>query len=255
MTHIEFLGPPGAGKSTIFSELIASDTFYGGTEDDAVRRVFLEKAGPKYRFPYRVTPSVIREFFEDAFMEYRFGHSALEDFIRDHPDFMGALSVAMDSVSYEPEKVFSFCRRSAERYQLGISTVSERETLCLDESFAQRAFAILWREPDESFSLKKYFDSVPTPELVIHVDAPAHLCLERQKQRGRATVAKDWEKDELKTVQTKARRLCSNVRDHLDDGKIDVVTVENTSTVEETTEQIQNYINSHHGSKFYNVSN
>lgn len=241
MTHIEFIGPPGAGKSRIFSELIASDSFYGGTEDDAVRRVFLEKAGPKHRFPYRVTPSVIRGFFEDAFMEYRYGHSALEDFIRDHPDFMGALSVAMDSVSYEPEKVFSYCRRSAERYQLGISTVSERETLCLDESFAQRAFAILWREPDESFSLEKYFASVPIPALVVHVDAPVDLCLERQKERGREVVAKDWETDDPNIVQKKSIDLCFDIHNFLSDNT-SVVTVNNTGTVDEAVRRITSVV-------------
>ncbi len=238
MTHIEFLGPPGAGKSTIFSKLISSDTFYGGTEDNAVQRVFLENAGLKYRFPYKATPSVIREFFEDAFMIYRFGHSALEDFIRDHPDFMGALSVAMDSVSYEPEKVFSYCRCSAERYQLGISTVSEKETLCLDESFAQRAFMILWREPDESFSLENYFNSVPTPELVVHVDAPVNLCLERQQERRRLVVAKNWETDNPKTVQKKLRGLSSTIADHLA-SETSVVTIENTETVEKAVDEIK----------------
>lgn len=241
MTHIEFLGPPGAGKSTIFQNLIISDTFYGGTEDDAVRRVFLEKAGLKYRFPYRVTPSVVRRFFEDAFMEYRFGHSALEDFIRDHPDFMCVLSVAMDSVLYEPEKVFSLCRRSTEQYQLGISTVSERETLCLDEGFAQRAFSILWREPDESFSLKKYFNSVPIPELVVHTDAPVDLCLKRQRERERVVVSKDWETADPKTVQKKSRELCSSIADYLAN-KTSVVTIENTGTIREAVDEIEIYI-------------
>lgn len=238
MTHIEFLGPPGAGKTTIFSKLIASDRFYGGTEDDAVRRIFLEKPGPKYRFLYEVTPSVIRDFFEDKFMEYRYHHCALEDFIRAHPDFMHILSVAMDSVTYEPEKVFSFCKRSAVQYQLGITTVSDKETLCLDEGFAQRAFTILWREPNASFSLEKYFDSVPTPELVVHIDTPVGLCLERQQERGRLVVAKDWERSDLKTVQMKSRELCSIIADRLAN-KTSVVTIENTGTVEEASDEIK----------------
>jgi len=237
MTHIEFLGPPGAGKSTIFTRLIASDTFYGGTKDDAVRRVFFKKAGPKYRLPYRITPSPIRDFLEDAFMQYRFGHSALEDFIRNHPDFVELLSVAMNSVSHEPEKVFSYCKSSAERYQLGVSTVSETETLCLDESFAQRALAILWRQPDELFSLDEYFDTVPISDLVVYVDAPVDLCIERQQKRGRIAIEKDWETDDLRHVQKKTRRLSSDIHEHLND-RTSLITVENTGGVDETVEQI-----------------
>ncbi len=242
MTHIEFIGPPGAGKSTILSNLISSDSFYGGTEEDAVQRVFLNKAGPKYRFPYRAAPSVIRDFFHSNFLEYRFAHSALEDFVCDYPDFMGVLSVAMNSVSYESEKVFSLCRRSAERYQLGISTVSDRETLCLDESFAQRAFAILWREPDESFSLEKYFNSVPIPELVVHVDAPVNLCLERQQERGRLVVAKDWQSADQRTVQKKSRKLCYSIADYLA-RETSVVTINNTGSIAESVKITQEQLN------------
>ncbi len=237
MTHIEFLGPPGAGKSTIFTKLITSECFYGGTEDDAVRRVFLEKSGLKYRILHQITPSPICDFFEDAFMEYRFGHSALKDFIHDHPDFISTLSVAMDSVLYEPEKVFSLCRRSAERYQLGMSTVSETEILCLDKSFAQQALAILWRHPNELFSLNDYFDTVPVSDIVIHVDAPADLCVERQRERGRVTIAKDWETDGPIPAQEKARSYCSEVRNHLDE-RTSLITIENTGTVDEAVEQV-----------------
>jgi len=174
-------------------------------------------------------------------MEYRFGQTALEDFVRTNPAFIKTVAQAMDSVSHEPERVFSLCRRSAERYQLGASTVSPEETLCLDESFAQRAFTILWREPDESFSLQQYFDAVPTPELVVYVDAPTQVCLERQKQRGRMTVAKEWETDELDIVQAKAKELCSDVKNYLD-SETEVLTIENTDTLQKGVEQITSEI-------------
>lgn len=237
MKHIEFFGAPGVGKSTIFSRLTDSDQFFGGVEDDAVRRVFLEKAGLKYRIPYRLTPSVINRFFEDAFIEYRFGHSALEDFIRNHPNFIRILSVAMEAVTYEPEKIFSFCRRSAERYQIGISTVQDGEILCTDESFAQRAFAILWRCSDTVFSLDEYFNAVPIPDVVIHIDAPSDVCIDRQRERGRLVVNKDWETSTPEQVQEKSRELCSRIQDHLAN-ETSVVTVENTDSIEETVDQI-----------------
>ncbi len=237
MTFIEFLGPPGAGKSTIFTQLIASDIFYGGTEDDAVRRMFYKKAGPKHQLAYRITPSPFCNFFENAFMQYRFGHSVLEEFIRNYPDFMNTLSIAMDSVSYEPEKIFSLCRRSAEKYQLGMSTAFKTEVLCLDESFVQRALAILWRQPDELFSLENYFDTVPVSDIVIHVDAPVDVCLERQRERGRITVGKDWETDGPITIQEKARNYCSEIRNHMGEQTC-LITVENTGAVDEVVEQV-----------------
>lgn len=238
MTHIEFLGPPGAGKSTIFSQLIDSNCFYGGTANGAVQRIFLEKAGLKYWLPYRVTPTAIRNFFDNEIIEYRFGHMALEDFLRNYPRFINLLSRSMNAVTYEPEKIFSLCKRSAEQYQLGVSTVADDEVLCLDESFAQRAFAILWREPDDSFSLEEYFESVPSNKLVVHVDAPVDICLERQKQRGNVVVAQDWETDDLEVVQNRARQYCSQIRDYLLK-ETEVITIKNTNSVEEAVEEIE----------------
>jgi len=237
MMHIEFLGQPGAGKSTIHSKLIESGALYGGTKQDAVRRIFFKKATPKQRAIYKLAPNPVLSFLEDNFLEYRFGHNAIEEFIIDFPNYIKMVSVAMDSVTFEPEKVFSLCRRSAEQYQLGASTVSEKELLCLDESFAQRAFSILWRRPNNSFSIHDYINTVPIPTLLIHVDAPIDLCLERQQDRGRMTVAKEWETNEPKQVQNKSRNICNDIREYWAE-ETSVLTIENTGTVEAAVEQI-----------------
>lgn len=235
--YVEFLGQPGAGKSAIYSKLIDSYEIFGGTKQDAVRRMFSKKANIKQQMVYMLLPSFGRSFFDDNFIEYRFSYDAIEDFIRDYPHFITQVSLAMNSVKYEPEKIFSLCRRSAERYQLSASTVSQNEVLCLDESFAQRAFSILWRDPDDSFSLQEYFSSVPMPDLLIHVDAPVDLCIERQQKRGRVTVEKEWENKNLTLAQKRTQDLCFDVYEYLS-SKTSVVTITNTDTIEAAVTKI-----------------
>jgi len=241
MTHIEFLGQPGAGKSTIYSRLIESDVLFGSTKQDAVRRMVLKKSNTKQRAIYKLTPTLVRSFFEDNFLQYRLGHNAIEEFIRNYPEYIKEISIAMESVSHEPERVFSLCQRSAEQYQLGTSTISKEEVLCLDESFAQRAFSILWREPDNQFSMDRYLDVVPIPKLLVYVDAPIDLCLERQQDRGRVTVSKEWETSSLRTVQKKSQNICMNICNHFEN-KTNVVNIKNTGSVSDATERIQQEI-------------
>ncbi len=241
MSHIEFFGPPGAGKSTIYTQLIKSDQFFGGITDDAGMRLLFKKYDAKYNIPYMILPSKFKKFLDDKCLQYRFGHSTLEDFVREFPKFINILSVAMGTVSYEPERVFVMCKRSAEQYQMGIETVRDRETLCLDESFAQRAYTILWRCSDTLFPLEQYFSSVPTPDLLIHVDAPSSVCLDRQRGRNDLVVAKEWETDDLEQVLDKSRNICNKVRDYWA-RETSVVTIENTGTVEASVEQVSSEI-------------
>jgi len=237
MTYIEFLGAPGVGKSAIHSQLLKSSQLFGGVEDDAVKRFFLNRAGPKYKVPYQLTPSVITRFFDKEFIQYRLGHAALEDFIREYPNFIQILLVAMEAASYESEKIFSLCRRSAEQYQMSASTVKNGEILCLDESFAQRAFTILWRCSDTSFPLEDYFTVVPVPDLVVHVDAPSDVCLDRQRKRGRVAVETDWETNEPKQVQDESRKICERIRNHLK-RETSILYIENTGSINSSVNRI-----------------
>jgi len=237
MTHIEFLGAPGVGKSTIYSELINSDKIYGGVEDDAIRRILLEKTEYKYQIPYQFLPSDISQFFEEELIKYRLNHNTFDEFVQEYPEFIDELSVAMNSVAYEPGKIFSYCKESAVKYQIGMSTVQDGETLCLDESFTQRVLAILRRCRETSFSLEAYFDVVPTPDIVVHVTAPWDVCLERQRKRGRVVVGKNWEKGNPKQGQKRSQMYCSRIQDNLPN-KTSVVTVENTNSVEAAIDEV-----------------
>lgn len=226
MNHIEFFGPPGAGKTTLFQQLITAEEVYGGVAEDAISRIVHSQEAIHYRLQYRLMPDPIKRFFEEKFIQYRFADEVLPQFIKEHPTFLETVVTAMNAVSHEPEAIFKFCKRSAEQYQLGAATVTDDEIFCLDEGFVQRAFAIRWRGPDDSFSMEEYFAHVPTPDLVVYVDAPVEVCLNRQRERERVTVEKEWEVDNPHAVQEKAHKQCERLCDELPTGTT-IVTVDN----------------------------
>lgn len=238
MSHIEFLGPPGAGKSTINTSLIKLNEIYGGTEEDAVRRYFATKGSRQQRMLYRLLPRFVSKVLDDELLKYRLGHSALEDFVQKHPEFIADIHYAMDAVLYEPEKVFSQTRRAAEQYQLGISTVTNREKLCLDDGFIQRTVTILWRNPVDSFSIDRFFQNLPCPDTLIYVTAPPEQCLARQQERDNIIINKDWEDDDLIRVQNRVQSVCEDIRDRMSE-RTSVIEVENTGSVESAVEKIR----------------
>lgn len=239
MTHVEFLGPPGVGKTTIHSKLIEHNSMYGGTREGAVGRVFLNNTERKYTIAYKLLPELLQSYLENQYFEHRLGHEALNQFISSYPNYIKIVAVAMESVSYEPEKVFSMCKRAAEIYQLGASTAKGDEVLCLDEGFSQKAFSILWREPDEKFTIKEFFQCVPEPKLLIHIDAPTEVCLRRQRERGVFSVGRGWESRKPNEAQQRLRDICFQISDYFrDETSTPVICVENVNTIESAVNKI-----------------
>jgi len=238
MNHIELMGPPGVGKSTLYSRIIERPEYYGGIQEEAIKRWMLQNAGTKYQLPYKIAPNFARSFFEKEFIEPRLKRAVFDDFVEEYPKFLEILSLLIRNSSYEPRSLYSSVKHAAEKYQLGKSTAQGDETLCLDESFAQRAVSMLWRF-DESAPLKEYLRNTPTPRVVLYIDAPADICVGRQRDRGRITVSKNWTEDSLDEAQTVVDEICRDVREgyknHTDTR---VITIENTNSIDSTVDTI-----------------
>jgi len=231
LIHMEFLGPPGVGKSTIHAALTQEDRFYDGQILNSVEREFLKQGGIMYTIPYRLTPGRIRNFLIEEAIQFRFRQRYLDKFISKNPKYLDTLKTIFQYAVNDSLHTYLMCKRAAERYQLGVSAVCDSEVLCLDEGFAQRAFSILWRCEDLQYSLKRYFDTVPIPDVLIHIDAPPDVCLDRQRKREDIVLEKHPHTNNLEQVQRKSRELCWRIRDHLAD-ETSVITIENTGTVE-----------------------
>ncbi len=232
MNYIEFLGPPGAGKSTIFSQLIGTRPYYGGVKDDAIEQMFYRMSSKRRRILYRLFPDVIKKPFDEKILSHWIGNQAFELFLKENPNFISIMSQAMDTVTYEPERVFTLSKKSAERYQIGLTVSGSNDILCLDEGFVHRAVSILWRCKDTTFSMDAYFNNVPTPDLVIYVDAPIDVCLKRQSDRGRVVADVDWHEKEPVKVQEKLHRVCEQVKSHIGE-HTEVITIDNNRSIPE----------------------
>jgi len=88
MSHIEFTGPSGSGKSAICRKLIERENLFGGISEGAIKRLFFKEKRWKNRFLYYIMPS----FFEYVLCggrpsKYRLEDRAFLQFVDKHPDF------------------------------------------------------------------------------------------------------------------------------------------------------------------------
>lgn len=221
MTHIEFLGVPGSGKSSVHRELIKDKSLYGGIDDGGVKRFFSgTNLGYLPLFVYQFGP------FQQI-VNVRVIEKMFHEFVSENPEFLRTLSYIIDNAEEDKCRLSEIIVRKMGRYQLGISTVKESEWLLLDSSMYGTALTIA-RRSDGEFP-GKFLDSVPTPDTIIHLDVPPEVCLGRQLDRGFVAFDSD-----IKNVKDMNERI---VEKAINDG-IDVITVENVGPLRDTVRNI-----------------
>jgi len=204
--HIEFLGPPGAGKTTLRQELVAAlPDALGGTEGmyECCRR-----AG-RFTPLFGYWPKYVREAFWGTFLRLRFRRQ----YENEYPETLTVRQELIDIVEIDNMGLIN--NRLTSIYKLYDSTTSLHEPVVLDDGLYQ--FHLPLVEHDCRESLAEY---LPMPDVLVCARAPAPVCLERQesRDRGRASMYTGLEQetviDRLDEANEATEQVATDIEQH-----------------------------------------
>jgi thymidylate kinase len=186
---IEFIGTPGAGKTTLSNELIAllreqgilASSILGAARDHSARtalgRAVLWLSPPSLRAP------LLWQVF------YRLSMLHILGFAREHLELCRQVlrTQLQRQVPVATKRHgLSWFFHLAGRCHFLQTTAVDRETIVVDDGFLHRSvsfYASHSEEPDPE-GVSDYVDLLPTPDLVVFVVARREVCEERILRRG-----------------------------------------------------------------------
>ncbi|SEP14727.1 hypothetical protein [Aquisalimonas asiatica] len=190
---VEFLGLPGAGKSTVegllVRELKRSMTVYD--ENALTRKALLRHIRQRERGRLKVGAFIagrlllrnvyaVTKYEVGAFNRFNLEHSALTSLIME--------AASNDSVPLSrKEKICKLWFKFTSAWQLAKESGPPRDMTIWSEGFAQRGLsAIGMCPPERAFRLlDDYARMLPAPSCVIHVTAPIETLTDRMTKRSR----------------------------------------------------------------------
>lgn len=191
MKHVEFLGLPGAGKSTLFEyarqSIDAPPDSVVDLEEATFRAVRRQGRDKLARVVARLARSANGRIWRWAFVRSTDRFAALPRYLSHNPRLMEVVLAAQQRRrNPRSELVLSWMLNLLAAFQLAREAGDDGTWLIIDEGFCQRAlslFAYGFAGEDEA-ALEAYIEAIPLPNVVILVEAPIAVCEERLDGRG-----------------------------------------------------------------------
>ena len=185
MSHVEFLGAPGSGKSSIYRAVLSRESGVLGLEEAVRTSLRATARDPITRLAAGLSRSAESRLWRAVYGRSPDRFQGLTEFARAHPDVLAAVSEAIPGMHDDgAEEGLGWVLNLMARYQVATRITGRR--LLVDEGFYQRAvvlFAYPFSESSVS-TLDAYLDAAPAPRLVVYVDAPPEVCRQRLTTRG-----------------------------------------------------------------------
>ena len=257
MKIIEFIGIPGAGKSTIRKSLVATlkqkDPNSYLTSDEAFLAASRKDTDILYRSILRFLPNKLAlKLAGKIFSRTLFQFEAQNRFLAKNGK---AFEVFLASNTYhylplhEKIAVITAFMQAASLREMFTTFDSTQSLIFCEEGLVQKSFmflsAITMSVEYEENRIKNYLDHIPPPDVVVHVDASCRQCLERMLTRPEGLT------DRLKKIDKKSiDKFLENSANHIQKiiswlntkKEIEVLHVKNSSSISQAIENLEKKI-------------
>lgn len=234
MTHIEFTGVGGVGKSTLRNKLIMENKYvYSGLDlDNNIRTNSL------------IGNTVINGLFNNKKIFKKGYWKMLSEiyyrkFVENNTGYKDAINDCVKIVMDEKELIFNRLKDTAQKYQYGIDTKQEYEILSLDEGFYHRAASVGVRTgcfrkiAQYEIPPSTYFDTIPQPDLLFNIKANKKTIQNRKNKRD----GDIYSIVQLEKIRDLISRLCIEAKKR----GVKVVIIENNCDLNKAVEAVEKH--------------
>ncbi len=257
--HIEFIGLPGSGKTTIKRELMKSLARLDKNKYLSVEEAFLEVSCSHmdsiFRYPLKALPKSIsipisKKLVNRSIMQFDAQNRYLSIYGKGFAEFL--LSPVSEGMSKtDCESVIAYFLASASLQELISSLLAEGHMVIFDEGLLQKSLMFVDHASNDVMDnhiVFKYLENIPIPELTIYIKSNIEICCNRMESRPRG-LTKRLKGLDRSAINNFMRRSKSQLDDvsrwvHENTNK-QVLEISHDSSVEEAVrvivERIQNY--------------
>lgn len=196
--HIEFLGQPGSGKTTLYNKLIKSNknriySLSKAVDISTKRSIKNSKIDStvKKTLKYLIY-QVSKNFVYPIYKTNEYILESYNEFLINEPDFTKKILKYMRIFNFtteEKKSVFGWIMFLTKNYYFVKSNLSKDENLIIDEGFIHKGISFYQRKNNNEINgdefIQEYLKTVFIPDILIYIDTDKEICLKRMSERNK----------------------------------------------------------------------